>query len=125
MLIVCCKANYKSLTGVSIAVGFIIGKDIYADMLRDGLVNSMHSDFTRGFAFWFFLFGVLLVLYGYTMQYYIRKDQKPAPLHTGYALLAVSIFGCLVEPVSGFWLVLPQALIIVVANRKTTRMAEP
>lgn len=116
------SGTYLWVTGViHILVGFLIGKDIYADMLRDGLVNSMQNDYTRGFAFWFFLFGVLLILYGYTMQYYIRKEQKPTPTHVGYALLAVSIFGCLVEPVSGFWLVLPQALIIIVANRKSAR----
>ncbi len=114
------SGTYLWVTGIiHIVVGFIIGKDIYADMLRDGLVNSMQNDFTRGFAFWFFLFGVLLILYGYTLQYHIKREQKPSPRHVGYALLAVSIFGCLVEPVSGFWLVLPQALIIIVANKKS------
>ncbi len=109
------------ITGIiHIVVGFIIGKDIYADMLRDGLINSMQNNFTRGFAFWFFLFGVLLILYGYTLQYNIEREQKPSPAHVGYSLLAVGIFGCLVEPVSGFWLVLPQALIIIVANRKSS-----
>ncbi len=113
------SGTFLWVTGIiHIVVGFIIGKDIYADMLRDGLIDSMQNDYTRGFAFWFFLFGVLLILYGYTLQYNIKREQKPSPIHVGYALLAVSIFGCLVEPVSGFWLVLPQALIIIVANKK-------
>lgn len=116
------SGTFLWITGIiHIVVGFLIGKDIYAEMLRDGLVNSMKNDFTRSFAFWFFLFGVLLILYGYTLQYNIKREQKPSPIHVGYTLLVISVFGCLVEPISGFWLVLPQALIIIVANRKSAR----
>ncbi len=110
---------YLIVTGIiHIIVGLILGKDIYLNMLRDGFLNSVNSDFTRGFAFWFFLFGVLLVFYGYTLQYNIKREQRPSPLHVGYFLLILGIFGCLVEPVSGFWLVFPQALIIILAKRK-------
>jgi hypothetical protein len=52
------------------------------------------------------------------MHHYIKKEQKPAPLFMGYSMLICAIIGCIVEPGSGFWLFLPQALIIIFAHRK-------
>ena len=49
---------------------------------------------------------------------YIKKEQKPAPLVLGYCILAFAVVGCIIEPISGFWLFLPQALVIIAANRK-------
>jgi hypothetical protein len=43
---------------------------------------------------------------------------KPAPLFLGYYLLTLSVAGCLIIPVSGFWLFIPQAFVIIFANRK-------
>lgn len=49
-----------------------------------------------------------------------QKEQKPAPLILGYCILAFAVVGCIIEPISGFWLFLPQALVIIAANRKGT-----
>jgi len=107
-----------SITGIiHIIVGFLMGKDAYLGMLRDGLFDSVKDDYVRGFALWFLLFGVLMIMMGQTMQHYIKKEQKPAPLFLGYSFLFLGILGCIVEPVSGFWLILPQALIIILAKR--------
>ncbi len=55
---------------------------------------------------------------GQTLQYYIKKEQKPAPLFLGYCILVFVVVGCIIEPISVFWLFLPQALVIIAANRK-------
>ena len=47
------------------------------------------------------------------MQYYIRKEQKPVPLFLGYSLLLVSVVGYILLPLSSFWLLIPQALIMI------------
>lgn len=39
-------------------------------------------------------------------------------LFLGYALLLVSVAGCILLPLSGFWLFIPQALIMILAKRK-------
>ena len=95
-----------------------LGKDAFAEMIRDGLINSTGENYSRAFALWFLVCGVILVIWGQTLQYYIKKEQKPAPLFLGYCILAFSVAGCIVEPISGFWLFLPQAFVIITANRK-------
>ncbi len=107
------------ITGIiHTVVGLIMAKDIYLAMLRDRLYNSVGEDYSRNTAFWFLLFGFLLILLGQTMQYYIKKEQKPSPLFLGYWLLAIGVVGCFIMPASGFWLVLPQSMIIILAKRK-------
>lgn len=84
----------------------------------NGLVNSIGENYSQGFAFWFLICGVILILLGQTLQYYIKKEQKPAPVFLGYSILLLTVIGCIIEPVSGFWLFLPQAIIIIYPNKK-------
>ena len=102
-------------------VALVMGKDAFLEIIRDGVINvtSATQDLTRAFAVWFFFCGIFIIFWGQTLHHYIKKGQKPAPLSLGYSLLVFTIFGCLVEPGSGFWLFLPQALIIIFANRKS------
>lgn len=115
------SGTFLTITGViHTIVALIMGKDVYWDMLKSGLVNSTGDDFTRGFSLWFLVCGVLLVFMGTTLQFYIKKTQSPAPVFLGYSILVFSIIGCIIEPFSGFWLFIPQALIILLAGRKTS-----
>lgn len=98
-------------------VAIILGWDSFVNMFRNGLINSTEGNVEHAFAFWFLICGIFLIFLGQTLQYYIKKEQKPAPLSLGYALLVMSIIGCFIEPVSGFWLFIPQALIIILAKR--------
>jgi hypothetical protein len=100
-------------------VAIVLGKDAFLKIINDGLYNLTSIDYTRAFAMWFFICGIFVILLGQVVHYYIKKEQKPAPLSFGYSLLILTIFGCIVEPGSGFWLFLPQALIIILANKKT------
>ena len=98
-------------------VAIALGKEVYSEIIRDGLINVTSQDYTRSFAFWFLVCGIFIILLGQVLHYYIKKEQKPAPLFFGYSMLILTIFGCIVEPISGFWLFLPQALIIIIANK--------
>ncbi len=73
---------------------------------------DMWRDIIMAYAFVFFVGGILLLLGG-TLQYYIRKEQKPVPLFLGYSLLLVSVVGYILLPLSSFWLLIPQALIMI------------
>ncbi len=105
-----------SLTGVlHIGVALANFGTQYKSMLADGLVNVL-SDTGRALAFWFLIVGALLILLGECLSRYIRQSGRPAPPFLGYTLLAISLIGCAVVPVSGFWLFIPQALIIIWAQ---------
>ena len=107
------------VTGIihSCAVGAMFSNVLWV-MIKEGLLNSVGEDFTRGCAFWSFFFGIMLILLGYVMHYYVKKEQKPAPVFWGYWLLGLGVIGCIIMPVSGFWLVIPQAFIILFTKRK-------
>ncbi len=89
----------------------------FGAMFSDGMLNSVKNDITRAYAFWFLMIGIMLIMLGQTLQYYINKEQQPAPLPLGYVLLVFSITGCLFVPISGFWLFIPQSLIIILAQK--------
>jgi hypothetical protein len=100
-------------------VAIILGWKAFVEIFRDGLLIDVTSrDIMHEFALWFFICGIFIILLGQVLHFYIKREQKPAPLFFGYSLLVFTIFGCIVEPGSGFWLFLPQALIIIIANKK-------
>lgn len=99
----------------------LLTKEIFVAIIRDGVVDTIKEDYVRGFALWFLVCGVLLILWGETLQHYIRKSQRPAPLFLGYSMLLFAVLGGIIVPVSGFWLFLPQGLIIVLANKRLAK----
>ena len=72
-----------------------------------------------------FFCGRILLLLGGTLQYYIRKEQKPVPLFLGYSLLLVSVVGYILLPLSSFWLLIPQALIMIGVLRWGVKAISP
>jgi hypothetical protein len=99
-------------------VGIVLSKDDLWAIIKEGLFNTVKDDdFSRGLAFWFLVCGVIIIILGHVLHYYIKREQKPAPVFLGYYLLGISVIGCIVIPVSGFWLFIPQALIILFARR--------
>ena len=82
------------------------------DIIMDGFAASIGM-MRKGHTLLFFFVGGILLLLGGTLQYYIRKEQKPVPLFLGYSLLLVSVVGYILLPLSSFWLLIPQALIMI------------
>jgi magnesium-transporting ATPase (P-type) len=112
------SGTYLTATGIiHTAFALFAFRNIYWEMLREGLVNSA-GDAERAAAFWFLVCGVLLLFLGPVLQRHIRESGRPAPMWIGVALLLFSAIGCAVEPVSGFWLFVPQAVVIIAANCK-------
>ena len=98
-------------------VGIIVmGNDLWA-ILKDGLVNAVGDDVDRNLAFWFLICGIFIIFFGQVLHHYIKKEQKPAPLFVGYWFLGLSVIGCIIAPATGFWLFIPQALIILFVKR--------
>ena len=108
-----------TLTGILHTVVFLVtcGR-YYLDILKDGLWNAIGADAMRAAAVWALVVGILLILWGETLQHYQNATGKPAPTFIGWSVLVFSIIGILAMPLSGFWLFIPQAIIILAANRK-------
>ena len=102
-------------------VGIIMTKDELWGIIKDGLFNAAaDTDLARGVAFWFLICGIFIIMLGHLLHYYIKKEQQPAPKLLGYWLLGLSAIGCVIMPASGFWLFIPQALIILFAKMNIT-----
>lgn len=107
------------ITGIlHTVVAIVLNWELYFEMIKDGIVNATVDNYPRLFAFWFLVCGIIIIFLGQVLHYYQKREQKPAPLSFGYGMLIFAIIGCVVEPFSGFWLFLPQALIIIIGNKR-------
>jgi hypothetical protein len=101
------------------AVALAMGKESFVKIAQNGFFNTVaDNDIESGLSFWFLVCGIIILLFGQVLHFYIKKLQQPAPKSFGYSLLIFSIVGCCIVPFSGFWLFLPQALLIIFANIK-------
>jgi len=114
-----CSGIFLIATGIIHTIfGIIVGKYILFAILKSGIFDAIDIESSRELIFWFLICGVLIIALGHILHYYIQKEQKSAPKLLGYYLLGLSIIGCVVMPASGFWLFIPQSLIILLAKRQ-------
>lgn len=96
----------------------IYGLFAYASQLQpivtEGLWSTVADDqWDRETAFWYTMFGFLLMLFGYMVDWLIKKKGIAPPAIFGWMLLFICLFGAIVMPASGFWLGLPQAWLLL------------
>lgn len=116
-------------TGVlDLLVCLIIYPEQLAAVARDGFLDAVEPDgfasaFDREAAFWHVIFGgTILILGGLVHWAQARTGTLPAFL--GWSLMVLGVVGVILMPVSGFWAVLPQAvLVLAVARRGRSRTA--
>ncbi len=95
-------------------LGVVRGYSQLLEMTRAGLVGTGNVSTERALTLWFLIAGVGIILMGLLALGY----QEPLPAGFGWGLLALSLLGVLPFPTSGFWLLIPQALfVLVVAYR--------
>ena len=97
-----------------------------AAIAQDGFFDAVElnpAQFDRETAFWHMIFGVTLLMLG-GLTHWAQAQTGTLPAFLGWALLALGVAGVILMPLSGFWLLLPQAvLMIVVARRGRSRIA--
>jgi hypothetical protein len=93
---------------------------------QDDFFNAVELDpaqLGRETAFWHLTFGVMVLILG-GLVYWAQAHTGTLPAFLGWSLLALGLFGAILVPVSGFWVLLPQAvLMLVVARRRRTGTA--
>lgn len=104
------------------AIHEIVGVAIHAKGLRaigrGGVVNAVDPHPDRQHAVWFLVTGALLAMYGHLVHATERRTGT-LPAAVGRQLLAVSLAGVVLMPVSGFWAILVEgALALRVAHRR-------
>jgi hypothetical protein len=98
-------------------VGFAMGAPWLVEIAADGFVGAIEPEPMRMTLFWFVWFGWMLIFAGGLLGELERRGGIPAVF--GWGLLGVAVGGGLAIPASGFWLAVPQALLILWRARDT------
>ena len=67
-------------------------------------------------AAWFLIAGPLMMIIGLLAIDYIRDTRKPLPQWLGWSFIVIGVFGCVVFPLSGFWLLWLQGLFMLISR---------
>jgi len=94
------------------AVGLGVGWPWVVDIVRDGVVGAVEPEPMRMALFWFLAFGVPVAIVG-GLVWELERAGRVVPRWLGVALVALGVAGGLAIPASGFWLVVPQGLVVV------------
>ncbi|MDD9266706.1 DUF6463 family protein [Paenibacillus sp. GCM10023248] len=92
------------------AIGLILFWKPVSDIAAAGVWNAVGRDIDRSNAIWFLFFGVLLWNIARMLRWLTTRQSIPIPRFVGWQILIFSIIGAICMPVSGFWLVIPQAI---------------
>lgn len=87
--------------------GFVFFAPTLGGMLGRGLFNSVGQDAMAGAATWFLLFGGPLALVAWQIGLAEQRAAWAELRVLGWGILALTILGLLLMPMSGFWLALP------------------
>lgn len=99
------------------AFALLVFGGIYRDLLARGLVNTVGADPMVGASVWFALFGAPLALQALAITPLERAGDHAALRKQGWGLLLMALLGVALMPASGFWLVLPPALVLMLRRR--------
>ena len=106
------------LIGVAIVhavFGAWFGRGSLYAMFGDGVVASVGLQGERGLVFWFLLMSPLLLLIGQLCLFLAERGIAP-PRWLGFEVLLLTVACALLMPVSGFWLLLPPAALLLRAS---------
>jgi Family of unknown function (DUF6463) len=96
-------------------VGF---RGLWSELLREGLVNTVHGQPEREFAFWFLFLGIWAILLGALVHRW-EVEHGRLPGFFGWSLLAITIAMLVPMPASGAWLLLVPAVGAIWCSRST------
>lgn len=99
------------------AVGLVLFRQPIADIVREGVLNTVRGQVDREAAFWFLLFSPVCVALGQLVNRAVEHGDAPLLRSLGVALLVISVVGIAFMPVSGFWIVLAIAALMLRAGR--------
>ncbi len=123
------KNSYSLLSGnLLIATGAVHSAfGLSVPELREPLLRGLYGGFSRTLeinehyaretGWWFQMFGVAMIIQGYTMRSYCHDLQEECPAWLGWTLTIMGAGGVFFMPESGFCLLIPQGIRIVWLNR--------
>jgi hypothetical protein len=103
-------------------IGFVMGWSVLTEIIKSGFINSINEQMDRNAIFWFLFGGFMMIILGKLVQDCLDRDVQ-LPRWLGVSLLVLSLTGGIMMPASGFWLVVPQALLMMNVRKKQLQSA--
>ncbi|MBE9079089.1 hypothetical protein IQ241_17590 [Romeria aff. gracilis LEGE 07310] len=92
--------------------------DIWQDIAAAGVVDAASPESLRIWGYyWLLMPGFLLIPFGLLCYWIEHQLDLPLPSFVGWGLLAIALFGIVLDIDTGFWLVLVVAINAIVASR--------
>jgi len=98
----------------------------YSILYNNGIINSLSTDRSAA-AVWFFLFGQVLFIVGLLIKNFQALhalSNQQLPLSVSLNLLVLTLVGVTIMPASGFWLMFPPIISLLVKHKKYADQAE-
>ena len=93
---------------------------VFSSIIKRGVFNTVGTDPMTAAAVWFVLFGAMLFTFGLAIAELEKSSIRQLPKSIGWSLLAIGIVGIILMPVSGFWLVFPPAIAVLMRTELLT-----
>lgn len=99
-------------------VGAVLGGDVLMAIVKQGLFNTVpDTDPLTGMVVWFMLCAAPLAMMGMAVNTLERAEHFPGALSLGVGTGSLALLGVVLMPVSGFWLVFPPAIGLLLRGR--------
>ncbi|MES2017778.1 MAG: DUF6463 family protein [Pseudomonadota bacterium] len=115
----------RSIMGVSVGhtlFAVAVFNQQLTSIVQRGFFNTI-GDAKTGLAVWFVLFGAILCLLGMAVDTLEQRSADPMPKSLGWGVLALTAVGVCLMPASGFWLVFPAAIAMLVRKSPAPAVA--
>lgn len=107
-----------NITGVfHILIGIWLFFPIVSKLIKNGLINSVsYAAFDDMAILFFFNIGFMLIVLSEAFHY-IEKI-RVIPEYIGWMIMLITLFTSLMMPQSGFWIGIPQGILIIYRAKK-------
>lgn len=105
--------------------GWLFAKPLM-DIARDGWFNAVAPNplapfYDREDAFWCMMMTPFLLLFG-QLCCWAQTNNITLPSFIGWILLLTAVVGVIVEPISGFWLLIPPSLLMMIDLKRRKKL---
>lgn len=104
------------------AFGFAVLHSTLAEIVSEGLVNTVNGQPMREFAFWFLFFGFLAIIFGAFVNW-CERQQINLPQFFGWSLFALTLALVVIMPASGGWTMFVPAVGAIRRYRYSTKFS--
>ncbi|MCP4353786.1 MAG: molecular chaperone GroEL [Desulfobacterales bacterium] len=96
----------------------VVYSEIWLKILNHGVLNTVKDDSRIGAPVNFLLWGLLYFVFGFTIDALEKRGIVPLPKSMGWGLLLNAIIAVVLIPISGYWLLFPPAIAVIISKEK-------